>query len=718
MSGSHRSHPDHPPPDPSPTRDSRENASHAAEPDSRRSHSQRSHANGSHQAHGDHRDHHAQMVADFRRRFWVSLVLTLPILALSPTLQGWLGYRLEPPGRMPLLLAFATAVYLYGGWPFLTGLVRELAGRRPGMMTLIGVAISVAWGYSAAVVLGLPGKVFFWELATLILVMLAGHWIEMRSVAGASSALDALAALMPDKARRIEADGETREVPVTELAAGDRLLVRPGETIPADGRVVEGESELDRSMVTGETRPEPVSPDASVVAGTLNGSGALTLEVTRTGDESYLSQVMRLVEEAQGSRSRGQAVADQAAFWLTVIALGVGALTLTAWLLIGREFVYALERSVTVMVITCPHALGLAVPLVVAVSTGLAASAGLLIRDRAAFEGARRLHTVVFDKTGTLTEGRFAVSEVIPLRADRREVLALAAAVERGSGHPIARAIEDHAREQDIPIPEAEGFETIAGRGARARVDGDSVQVLSPGALAEHAGPIEDADARRAMEAGKTLVFVVREGETLGALALDDVVRPSASEAIRSLEGMGVRCVLLTGDSRAVAERVADTLGLDDVQAEVLPEDKARVVRELIREVRQGRLRDGEGEGRERRRGVAMVGDGINDAPALAESDLGIAIGAGTDVAVEAADVVLVRDDPADVPRVIRLARSVHRKMLQNLAWATGYNVVAIPLAAGVAAPWGLTLSPAAGAVLMSVSTVIVAINARLMKVE
>jgi Cu2+-exporting ATPase len=655
-----------------------------------------------------HSDHHAMMIADFRLRFWVTLVLTLPILALSPTIQGWLGFSFDPPGRSPLLLALATIVYVYGGWPFLTGLASELRERQPGMMTLIAVAITVAFGYSAAVVLGLPGKMFFWELATLILVMLAGHWIEMRSVAGASSALDKLAELMPDKARRIEPDGGTTEVPVTELAEGDRLLVRPGETIPADAEVADGESELDRSMVTGETRPERVQPGDEVIAGTQNGSGALTLEVTRTGDDSYLSQVMRLVEEAQHSRSRSQELADRAAFWLTVIALTVGALTLAAWLLVGQEFVYALERSVTVMVITCPHALGLAVPLVVAVSTGIAAGAGLLIRDRAAFEGARHLDTVVFDKTGTLTEGRFAVSEVIALGGDEREVLALGAAVEHGSEHPIARAIEQAAEDRGIETPAAEGFETIAGRGARARVGSANLRVLSPGAVEEDLGAIDDEQARAALAAGKTVVFVVQDDDLLGAIALDDVVRDSARDAVQQLRDMGVHCVLLTGDNRAVAERVADELGMDDVRAEVLPDAKAKVIREL-REASQERDPSG-------RALVAMVGDGINDAPALAEADLGIAIGAGTDVAVEAAHVVLVSDDPADVPTVIALARRVYRKMLQNLAWATAYNVVAIPLAAGVAAPWGITLSPAAGAVVMSLSTVIVAINARLLR--
>jgi Cu2+-exporting ATPase len=639
------------------------------------------------------------MVADFRRRFSVSLVLTLPVLALSPTLQGWLGFSLAVPYQMPILLGLAPAVYLYGGWPFLSGLVSELSERRPGMMTLIAVAITVAWAYSAAVVLGIEGKVFFWELATLILVMLAGHWIEMRSVAGASRALESLAALMPSQARRIEEDGETRMVPVDALAAGDRVLIRPGETIPADGTVAEGASEIDQSMVTGETRPAEVGEGDTVIAGTVNGSGALDVEVAKTGEDSYLSQVMRLVQEAQQSRSRSQNLADRAAFWLTLTALSVGSLTLAVWLLLGQDFQYALERAVTVMVITCPHALGLAVPLVVAVSTGIAATAGLLIRDRAAFERARELDTVVFDKTGTLTEGRFAVSDLIPIGAEAPDVLRLAAAVERGSEHPIARGIEERAHEAHAEPPDAEGFEALSGRGARARVEGSEVKVLSPGGLREEGLSAEDERVARALDDGKTVVFVVHDGELAGAIALDDVIRPSARQAVERLEAEGIRCVLLTGDNQSVARRVADELGMDEVRAEVLPDEKAKVVRGI----------------REARGVVAMVGDGINDAPALAEADIGIAIGAGTDVAIEAAGVILVRDDPADVPKVVALARTVYRKMIQNLAWATGYNLIAIPLAAGVAVSWGVLLNPATGAVLMSVSTVIVAVNARLM---
>lgn len=667
----------------------------------------RAHGSGGHQ--GQHQGgHHDHMIMDFRRRFFVTLALTLPILALSPTLQDWFGFSLSIPLQMPILLALATAVYLYGGRPFLAGLVSEIRGRNPGMMTLIAVAITVAFVYSAAVVLGIEGKVFFWELATLILVMLGGHWIEMRSVAGASRALQKLAQLLPAEARRLDEDGATTTVPIADLVPGDRVLVRPGEKIPADGRVTEGASELDRSMVTGETRPVDVHPGDEVIAGTVNGSGALTLEVAKTGEDSYLSQVMHLVDEAQRSRSRNQVLADRAAFWLTVIALTVGALTLGTWLLLGKDLVYALERSVTVMVITCPHALGLAVPLVVAVSTGLAAGAGLLIRDRAAFERARRLDAVIFDKTGTLTEGRFAVTDLISFGENEVELLRLAAAVEKGSEHPIARGIERRAEDDAVEVPIAEGFEAIAGRGARARVGGSEVMVLSPEGLEREAGAVNDERAAAALAAGKTVVFVLRDGEPIGAVALDDVIRESAHAAVARLDAEGIRCILLTGDNQAVARRVAEALGMDDYRAEVLPDQKAEVVKAIRAE---SGLRNGTGKGV-----VAMVGDGINDAPALAVADVGIAIGAGTEVALEAADVVLVRDDPADVPKAVALAKDIYRKMIQNIAWATGYNVVAIPLAAGVAVPWGVTLSPAAGAVLMSLSTVIVALNARLLK--
>jgi Cu2+-exporting ATPase len=643
------------------------------------------------------------MMEDFKRRFWISLVLTLPILALSPMISGWLGYDPSFAGRPWVLLGLAVAVYAYGGWPFLKGLVDELRGRQPGMMTLIGLAISVAFGYSAAVVLGLPGRLFFWELATLVVIMLAGHWVEMRSVIGASKALESLAELMPSEARRITDDGSTEDVPVSELETGDRILIRPGEKVPADGTVVEGSSELDRSALTGESKPVPTGEGDDVLAGAVNGSGALTVAVGATGEDSYLNQVSDMVRRAQQSKSRTQNLADRAAFWLTVVALSAGTVTAVAWAIAGRELVFVLERTITVMVITCPHALGLAIPLVVAVSTAMSAKNGLLIRQRSPFERSRNLDAVVFDKTGTLTEGRFEVSDVIALGdADTARILALAAAVERQSEHPIAEGIVAKAKEDGVDVPSASGFEALSGRGARAEVDGAEVRVLSPGGLDDEGLSTDDDEVARARDEGKTVVFVVGGGELLGALALDDVVRDVSKEAVQMLHDRGLEVWMLTGDADAVASRVASELGIDRFEAEVLPDAKADTIEKIRSEAGT----------------VAMVGDGVNDAPALATADVGIAIGAGTDVAVEAADIVLVRNDPRDVVSLIDFADATYRKMVQNLWWAAGYNIVAIPLAAGALAWAGVLLSPAVGAVLMSLSTVIVAVNARLLRVE
>jgi Cu2+-exporting ATPase len=568
------------------------------------------------------------------------------------------------------------------------------------MMTLIGLAISVAYGYSALVSLGLPGRVFYWELATLIDVMLLGHWIEMKSVMQASGAVEDLVKLLPAEAHRLREDGETEDVPVSELAEDDRIVVRPGERVPADGTIREGRTSVDESMLTGESRPVEKGEGDRVVGGAVNGEAAITVTVEKTGESSYLHQVVSMVREAQATKSRTQNLADRAAFWLTVAALTAGGATLAAWLLLGSDFVYALERTVTVMVITCPHALGLAVPLVVAVSTSLGARQGLLIRERGPFEQARRLDAVVFDKTGTLTEGRFAVEEIVPLgEADEAEVLRLLAAVERNSEHPIARGIREAAEARELEIPEAKDFETIPGKGARATVEGGSVYAVSPGWVAENGPDMDDQALEPLRESGRTIVVLVRETSVLGAVGLADVIRESSREATDTLREMGVDVVMLTGDSEAVAKTVAEELALDRYFAEVLPDRKA----ETVREVRRSHAV------------VAMVGDGVNDAPALAEADVGIAIGAGTDVAMDAADIVLVRSDPRDVVGVVRLARATHRKMVQNLWWASGYNIIAIPLAAGVLAGVGIVLPPAAGAIVMSVSTVIVAANARLL---
>lgn len=651
-----------------------------------------------------HQSHHAHMVADFRRRFWISLALSIPVVALAPMIQSLLGLRevLHFPGDSYVQFIFASFVYFYGGWPFLGGMFTELRKRRPGMMTLIGVAISVAYFYSSAVVFPLRGKVFFWELATLIDIMLLGHWIEMKSVMGASAALEKLVKLMPAEAHLIS-NGQTRDVPVADLKHGDRVLVKPGEKIPTDGSIAEGRTSINESMLTGESRPVEKGEGDQVIGGAINGEAAIVVEVSKTGDETYLSQVIEMVRRAQESRSRTQDLANRAALLLTVVALTVGAVTLITWLLLGRDFSFALERTVTVMVIACPHALGLAVPLVVAVSTAISARNGLLIRDRTAFEAARNLDAIVFDKTGTLTEGRFGVTDVIRLAdMDENRVLTLAAAIEHQSEHPIAAGVVRGAEEQGIRPPSSKGFHAIPGKGAEATVDGVNVKVVSPGYLQEAGIDAGSEEVRRVAAEGKTVVFVLADDRLVGAIALADVIRPESREAIDRLKAMGLRVMMLTGDAQAVADWVSRELGLDEVFAHVLPDEKAA----KIQEVQSRGLR------------VAMTGDGVNDAPALTQADVGIAVGAGTDVAIESADIVLVRSDPRDVTAIVELARATYAKMVQNLWWAAGYNIVAIPLAAGVLFSVGILLTPAAGAALMSVSTVIVSINARLLRVR
>jgi P-type Cu2+ transporter len=645
---------------------------------------------------------HEAMIADFRRRFWVCLVLTAPVLWLSPMLRHAVGLaEVAFYGGDYVLLGLSSVVYFYGGWPFLSGFFSEFRKRQPGMMTLIAVAISAAYFYSAAVVLGLGGTQFFWELATLIDVMLVGHWIEMRSVMGASRALKSLAELLPSVAHRLRVDGSMEDVPVSDISAGDRVLVKPGEKVPTDGVIVDGRSSLNESMLTGESKPVTRSQGEEVIGGAINGEGALTLEIRKTGADTYLSQVIRMVEVAQASRSRSQDIANRAAFWLTVIALGVGTLTLVAWIALGAGLPFAMERMVTVMVIACPHALGLAVPLVVAVSTSLAANNGLLIRDRAAFERARNLKAVLFDKTGTLTEGRFGVTDVVAAAGStEREVIEVAAALESQSEHPIAYGITAHARASGITPAQVSDFRNLTGQGALARMNGADIAVVGPGYLREHGLSVDDPRRIDALAAqAKTVVFVLRGMKPLGAIALADVVRPESRQAVAQLKKMGLQCLMITGDNREVAAAVSAEIGLDDFFAQVLPHEKAAKVKEV----------------QSRGLSVAMVGDGVNDAPALTQSDLGIAIGAGTNVAIESADIVLVRSSPLDIPAIIGLSRATYAKMVQNLIWATAYNALAIPLAAGVAAGAGLIMSPAVGAVFMSASTVIVAINARLL---
>jgi Cu2+-exporting ATPase len=662
-------------------------------------------AAGAHDQHAGHDKHAGHSVAMFRDKFWISLALTIPTLVWGHMLQSALGYHAPMfPGAMYIPAVFGTAVFAYGGWPFLQGAVRELKHRLPGMMTLIGLAISVAFVFSAAVTLGYPGMPLWEELATLVTIMLLGHWIEMRSISQAQGALKELAKLLPGTAERVVGDG-TEEVPLDQLRDGDVVLVRPGASVAADGLVRQGAGAVNESMITGESRPVDKKEGDKVIAGTVNGSASLRVEVTGTGERTALAGIMRLVEQAQTSRSRAQALADRAAFILTLVALGAGVATFIAWVALRPDDpAFAIERVVTVLVIACPHALGLAIPLVIAISTTLGARSGLLVRDRRGLEEARKLNAVVFDKTGTLTKGEFGVVDIVT--ADGlapEEALRLAAAVESDSEHSIAQGVVRSAQERGLAVPPAGGFEAIPGKGAKARVDGRELYMGGPALL--HALGLsvpEDlrAAVQRASEKGQASIYLADRSRVLAAFAVADVVRPESREAIQSLHEKGIEVVMMTGDARPVADAVAAELGIDTVFAEVLPEQKASKIEELKRAGKR----------------VAMVGDGVNDAPALVTADVGIAIGAGTDVAVEAGDIVLVRSDPRDVPRIVALSRASYRKMMQNLWWAAGYNIVAIPLAAGLLAGRGFVLSPAIGAVLMSASTVIVAVNAQLLR--
>ncbi|RBP05360.1 heavy metal translocating P-type ATPase [Rossellomorea aquimaris] len=649
----------------------------------------------------DHASHHAHMVDDFKRRFYISLIITIPILIFSPMIQEFLGIDLRFTGDMYILFGLATFIFFYGGWPFLEGSWKELKRKEPGMMTLIALAITVAYVYSSLTVFGLSGKNFFWELATLIDIMLLGHWIEMKSVMGASRALEELVKLMPSEAHLVDEEGNVKDVPTSELKQGDKVLIKPGEKVPVDGTIIKGESSLDESMLTGESVPVEKFKEDQVIGGSINGEGSLTVSVEKTGEDSYLSQVVTMVKEAQESKSRTQDLSNRAAKWLFYIALLAGIITMAVWLLIGESFVYALERMVTVMVIACPHALGLAAPLVVARSTAIAAKRGLLIRDRASFEGARILDAIVFDKTGTLTEGKFGITDIQLVESSEEEVIRLAASLEAQSEHPIARGIFEEAEKRSIKLSEPENFQSITGKGLKGTINGKSVRVVSPGYMAEEKISYDKDIYEKLSGEGKTVVFVLVEGELSAMIALADKVRESSKEAMKRLKELNIRAMMLTGDNKQVANWVANSLDLDEVYAEVLPHQKA----DKIKEVKKEGLR------------VAMTGDGVNDAPALANADLGIAVGAGTDVAMETADVILVKSNPNDVVSIISLSKATYRKMIQNLWWAAGYNIVAIPLAAGVLYNAGIVLSPAIGAVLMSLSTVIVAINARLLKV-
>ena len=645
-------------------------------------------------------DHHAMMVQDFKRRFWVSLAVMIPIMILSPMIQMFLGVDWRFPGDSYVLLVLSTFLFFYGGWPFLKGAKDELKRRSPAMMTLIALAIIVAYVYSAATVFGVQGSDFFWELASLIVIMLLGHWIEMRSVMGASKALEELARLMPENAHMIMDNGETMDMPVSSLKTGQAVLVKPGEKIPIDGVVYEGGSEVNEAMITGEAVPVEKGKGDEVIGGSVNGDGILKFKVSHVGDETFLSQVIRLVRDAQASKSNTQRLADRAAKWLFYIALVTGIITFVSWMAIEGKLNFAVTRAVTVIIICCPHALGLAMPLVTSVSTSLAAKNGLLIRNRAAFENARNLDTVVFDKTGTLTEGSFGVTDIQADCVSQDELLAITASVEANSEHPIARGIVEAGKGRKLAALRVTDYQNLTGEGLRASVDGRPVKIVSPGYLKREGIAFDEKTYSHLAKEGKTVVFILRGSKLLGFIALSDVVRPTAKEAVDELKQMGVTSIMLTGDNQRAADYAARQLDISKVFAEVLPGDKASKIDALHRDGRR----------------VAMTGDGVNDAPSLAKADLGIAIGAGTSVAIETADVILVKSNPLDVVSILRLSRATFKKMVQNLIWATAYNVVALPLAAGVLYYQGVVISPAAGAVLMSLSTIIVAINARLLK--
>ncbi len=643
-------------------------------------------------------DHHKMMIEDFKKRFWVCLILTVPVLVFSPMIQDFFGFKFLLPGNQYILLALSSFIYFWGGLPFLNGFISEIKKSSPGMMTLIAMAISVAYFYSAATVFGLPGVDFLWELATLIVIMLLGHWLEMKSVLGASNALQLLVSMMPSEAHLVKADGQIEDVKLDLLEKDNVILIKPGEKVPADGIITEGESYLNEAMLTGESKPVKKEKSNKVIGGSINGNGSLKVKVEHTGKDSYLNKVIKMVEEAQKTKSKMQNLSDRAAKWLTYIALTIGFGTLAVWLILGFPFVFALERMVTVMVITCPHALGLAIPLVVAISTAVSAQHGLLIRNRTAFEESRKITVLLFDKTGTLTKGEFGVTRIVSLNnLSENELLRLSAALEQSSEHPIAVGIVNKAKEKNIAIPGPENFKAIIGEGVEADVEGKKIKIVSPGFLKNKNIPVpEDAYNSEA----ETVVFVIIDEKLSGYIALADEIRPESAEAIKIFKENNIKVLMATGDNEKVAKAVSDQLGLDGYFSEVLPDEKVKIVKDL----------QSKGEF------VAMTGDGVNDAPALAQANVGIAVGSGTDVAAETADIILVNSDPKDIANLILFGKATYNKMIQNLLWATGYNVVAIPLAAGVLYTSGFVLGPAVGAVFMSLSTIIVAINAQLLK--
>lgn len=645
-------------------------------------------------------DHHKMMTDDFKRRFYFVLILTVPIMALSPMIQHFTGVNWQFQGSRYMLFLLSTIGFFYGGWPFLKGLIEEIKSKTPGMMTLIGFAISVAYIYSTATVFGLKGEDFFWELATLILIMLLGHWIEMKSIAGASKDLELLVELIPANAHLVMSD-KVNDIKTETLKEHDIILIKPGEKIAADGIISAGESYLNESMMTGESKPVKKNIGDKVIAGAINGNGSIQITVTHASRDSYLSQLIKLVEDAQKAKSKTQLLADKAAKWLTILALVGGISTFLYWHLTGQPLYFAMARMVTVIVICCPHALGLAVPLVVAKSTSLAAKNGLLIKNRTSFENARKITTIVFDKTGTLTRGKFEVSKIISVSkdVDEKGVIRLAAGLEQKSEHPIATGIMQKAKELSVHIPKSENFKAITGKGVEATLEGKKIRVVSPGYLKENNIAVPDSFQVNDRE---TVAFVTVNNELTGWIALSDEIRPESPGAIKTLKANNIKSILLTGDNYKVAKSVSETLGMDSFFSEVLPNQKLEKIKEL----------QSKGEF------VAMTGDGVNDAPALAQADIGIAVGSGSDIAAETAGIVLVNSNPKDIVSLILFGKATHRKMIQNLIWATGYNVMALPLAAGVLYHWGILLSPAAGAALMAASTIIVAINASMLKIK
>lgn len=665
-----------------------------------------SHAeHGSHGDHGDHGgngDHHEHMIEDFKKRFWISLVLAIPITYLSPMIREIFNYEVTFTGNMVLLFILSTIVFFYGGKPFLSGAWDEIKAKTPGMMLLISLAIVTAYVYSTLTAFFIEGSDFYFEVATLIVIMLLGHWVEMRSVMGASKALEELIKLMPKDANKIDASGNIVVVSVEELHPGDEILVKSGEKIPLDGKIFEGESTVDESMLTGESVPVEKGPGMEAIGGAINGEGVLKIKVSKTGNDTYLAQVIQLVSDAESTKSKAQGFADIAAKWLFYVAVIAGIITMLYWATTG-DFEFALERMVTVLIIACPHALGLAMPLVTSRSTSIAAKNGLLIRHRIPFESAWKLDRVVFDKTGTLTEGNFGVTDIHPNNGiSEEELMKLAYSVEIQSDHPIAKGIVKEGKERNLEAYNVTNYKNLTGKGLTAEVNNSEIAAISPGTMKEKQITFDEETYDKLAQQGKTVIFILKDNQLQGMIALADIIRESSYDVIKELNNRGIETVMMTGDNKRVANYVGEQLGISKVIAEVLPHEKANNVKKL----------------KENNSKVAMIGDGINDAPALAEADLGIAIGAGTDVAIETADVILVNSDPVDILNIVKLSKAGYRKMVQNLGWAAGYNILAIPLAAGVLYNIGILVTPAIGAVVMSLSTIIVAINAQLLKID